>query len=234
MWDDGAVKDFTFDFDVVSPDTAHSSLYKRKVDRLCTCTLTTSSHGEETLKIPRACKNDIELKLSKPGFSPQSRAEILFEIVQVQKNSALSYALNLLNARDYTTHDLKHKLHDAGFWKEPIDQTLAFVIEKHYVDDARYAESYIKAKQRQGWGQKKISAGLYKRGIDTHVLDGWPDSHVSFDDETSRALLALQKKYRSYDASRESMVRFLAQRGFRQNVCYDAVNTFEHERLENE
>jgi regulatory protein len=79
---------------------------------------------------------------------------------------AYEYALNLLAARAYTIRNLRRKLAQKGFDKLESDDAIDRLMERGYLDDARYAAEF--ARQRlvsSGASVRRVEQQLIQRGI---------------------------------------------------------------------
>ena len=79
------------------------------------------------------------------------------------------YALGLLSDRDYTVKGLEEKLIGAGYTPEQKNEIMAFVTEKGYVDDVRFALSYIRLRF-PGKSRRYIETKLYLKGAEKETV----------------------------------------------------------------
>ena len=91
--------------------------------------------------------------------------------------------------------------------------------EYNFIDDRKYADMYIKAKQKNS-GKNKIKYDLLKRGINQSIVDSVTESLTSECEEDSARVLA-EKKYkaiikREVDRRKiyEKLLRFLVSKGY--------------------
>lgn len=109
--------------------------------------------------------------------------------------------------------------------KEPfpdseISRILNALIEERYVDDARFADAYVRDKARfSKWGKAKISYNLRQMGMHADVVSGALERNVElFSADMLEQLL--QKKWAglkegdSVEAKRAKVLRFALGRGF--------------------
>lgn len=78
-------------------------------------------------------------------------------------------ALHLLTARDLTEKQLLEKLRRDGHPQEIAEDALEYVRGYHYVDDARYADSYVRAMQGKK-SRKSIGFELERRGVPREIV----------------------------------------------------------------
>jgi regulatory protein len=105
-------------------------------------------------------------------------------------------ALLLLAKSDRTEKQIRDSLAHAAYTPEEIDDTIDFLIEFNYINDADYAEKYLKLLIAKGRGRYRIVEEMYRKGlsreiIDSAISDGYPD-------ETEKELaLTLAEKVKS-------------------------------------
>ena len=73
-------------------------------------------------------------------------------------------ALDLLSRREHSRKELYLKLTKRFESKEDINLNLDRLEEKNLLSDSRFAEEYVQARRKKGFGPIKISAELEKRG----------------------------------------------------------------------
>ena len=142
--------------------------------------------------------------------------------------------MNLLNVKDYTEYQLSKKLLDAGYPRAIVDEALSYVKSFNYVDDLRYAKSFI-ASESGKRSRKEIELKLLQKGIHKDVtaeafyaISG--DSEEGADktfDETEVIVKALKKKHFTGEESYEEKQKILAyfyRRGFNMDAVYRAMD----------
>ena len=125
-------------------------------------------------------------------------------------------AMHLLEKQDRIRKNLEDKLRESDYPQTAIDAAIAYVESFHYIDDERYARSYVHFHQ-EGKSKRRIQQDLMQKGIDRDVIALVLEEEY----ETSEADMIrdlLRKKHydpESADAKeRSKMYRFLAGRGF--------------------
>lgn len=133
------------------------------------------------------------------------------------KNRAYSRSIHLLAARDYTEANLRRKLSEGGIPEPCLSETLDRLKSLHYLDDRRYAESFLRSCSRDR-SRLQLLQGLLSRGVERSLAEELLSSGVSGADEEAQAFRLLQKRH--YDpetADRKEKQRhaaFLARRGY--------------------
>lgn len=97
--------------------------------------------------------------------------DVLEEIYEkVLLKRAKLRAMNLLQTRDYTEQAMRTKLKEGLYPLHVIDRALDYVKSFHYIDDYRYAESYI-TYHSQGMSRRELEGKLRLKGISDEVIE---------------------------------------------------------------
>lgn len=161
----------------------------------------------------------------------QDLSEELYEQIlkEIQIPRAKKRAMHLLEKMDRTEQQLKTKLREAGYASEAIEEAISYVKSYHYIDDERYARTYIRIHQ-QSKSKQRLKMDLLKKGIDKEVIDLALEEE--FEQSEEEMILQLLKK-KHYDPStadqkeRNKMYRFLMQRGFRSSDISHVIGQLE-------
>ena len=79
-------------------------------------------------------------------------------------------AMNLLQAKNYTSYQLLKKLLDGGYPETIARQALEYVTSYGYVDDLRYAKEYIE-QAGNSYSRNEIKLKLTSKGIEREVIE---------------------------------------------------------------
>lgn len=125
-----------------------------------------------------------------------------------------AYCLRLLAQREHSRQELGNKCLLKGFPKNDIVPILAELAEQGWQDDARYAESYARARIQKGYGPLAVRYALQQKGVAMEADALQPDEDSWLD-----TLVQVYHKKFSGDQplSRQEWAkrsRFLIQRGF--------------------
>ena len=139
---------------------------------------------------------------------------------QVLPKRAKLRAMNLLKSREYTTRQLYDKLKRGDYPEEIIKDALNYVESFHYVDDLRYAVSYISGYETTR-SRRRIEQDLLNKGIDRETLEcAWQEWELQGGVQDEQSMIKELFRKRGYDpehADRKEMQRmgaFLMRRGF--------------------
>jgi regulatory protein len=124
--------------------------------------------------------------------------------------------LELLARREHSRRELERKLAARGFAPEVVAAVLADLEESGALKDARFAESFVRARAARGQGPERIRAELRERGVaDARAEEALAAADVDWL-ATARAVRAKRfgaEPPRDY-AERARQARFLQYRGF--------------------
>ena len=126
----------------------------------------------------------------------------------------------LLSSRDYTCSRLREKLMAAGFEEDVVTSTIESLKEARYLDDERYARSFIQA-HWEDRSRARIRLDLESRGVPSEIASRVlsEETQERGTEAEIRQILKLMKK-RRYDPQtadwddRNKMQAFLYRKGY--------------------
>lgn len=181
------------------------------------------SEGEERWVVPAAVGKSMSLFYKDCGGRIGSRAELAYEVKRASLTAGKKRIESLLNRRDYSTKELLNKLRDDGFSSAVSAQLVDDAVASNLVNDARFAEVYVRSKCYAGWGKLRIERELSRKGIDAWELPGWPESYFEDEDEKARAIELASRRRLTGKNDFQKIVRFLCGKGYSMNVSMDAA-----------
>lgn len=199
-------------YTVVLPEVTRAPMGARKpLARV----LTNEGHEYSVpLSVGRALKSQAAVEATS-----MEGPEFLNHLTDLQREHAFKRLVKLLERRDYTVKEAKAKLELDGYWSEPIEFALTKAQALRILNDARYADGFIRSKVAAGWGAKRIELELERRGIEASAVPGWPSDYLS-DDEYGRALALASRRPLTGRDPYAKVVRFLVSRGFSGDVAH--------------
>jgi regulatory protein len=124
-------------------------------------------------------------------------------------------ALDIISRREHSEKEIREKLYKKFNDHKVSELVITSLIEKGLVNDHRFAEMYIIARKRKGFGPKKIAYELLARGVSDDI------SSQALNEEGGwqiAALNAFNKKYKNGIADnfkeKNKQKIFLQNRGF--------------------
>ncbi len=136
---------------------------------------------------------------------------------------ALEAAVRALRARDRTAASLDARLDRRGVGAQERAETVARLQELGYVDDARFANARADALAARGAGNLLIADDLERQGVPGPLAAA---AIAAIEPELTRALTIVGTRGRG-----PKTARYLASRGFAEDVVEAAVATTEREAL---
>ena len=141
---------------------------------------------------------------------------------------AREICLNLLAVRARTRSELHTQLLRKGVPEEAADQVLSRLDEVGLIDDAAFAEQWVRSRHAyQGMARRALKVELRRRGV-SDQLAAEAVSTVDSEAEESRARELVRKRLRTLGSAPElTMVRrlvaMLARKGYPEGLSYRVV-----------
>ncbi len=138
---------------------------------------------------------------------------LFYEIVGKR---AIKRAMHLLEKMDRTEQQLRKKLLEGGYPNELVEEAIAYVKSYHYIDDERYARTFIRLNQdRRSIGRMKMD--LFAKGISSDTIDRAINEEYETLPETLIQKLIEKKNFDPDTATRQEtakMYQYLFRKGF--------------------
>lgn len=135
-------------------------------------------------------------------------------------------ALKILERSDQTERRLRDKLRQKAYTPAVIDAAVEYVKAYHYLDDARYAESYVRCNQeKKSLAQMRMT--LRERGVSDELIGRALEQEWNKDPQELIAELLAKKQYDAESADEKEkrrMYQFLRRRGFRDGEILRAMH----------
>lgn len=129
---------------------------------------------------------------------------------------AIKRAMHLLEKMDRTERQLRKKLLEGGYPEELVDQAVTYVKSYHYIDDERYARTFVRLNQdRRSAGRMKMD--LLAKGISSDMIETALAQENETQPETLIQKWMEKKKFDPCTATRQEtakMYQFLLRKGF--------------------
>ena len=124
----------------------------------------------------------------------------------------------LLEKMDRTEAQLREKLRQGRYPEDIIENAIAYVKGFHYVDDLRYAESYVRC-YSQSKSRRRLYQELVGKGVPRDLIEQALEEEYETEDESAKIVCWLEKKHYSAEEAdpkqRQRMYQFLLSKGFR-------------------
>lgn len=136
--------------------------------------------------------------------------------------------LYLLGQMDRTEAQIRQKLQQGGYPEGIIEEAIAYAMDAHYLDDARYARNYVRSQQEKK-SREQMRMSLYRKGIRREPAEQALESEYILEDEQELILKWVQKKnYPGETASlkeKRRICQFLMRKGFHMD---DILHVLDH------
>lgn len=146
---------------------------------------------------------------------------------------SFNYCVWSLGKSAKTVKQLTDKMKQKNCPEDIMDATIARLMEYNYVNDDEFTKSFVESRRTMGWGDRKISMELNKRGIpqelSREVIEEPREEHE--ETEYERAYRFAEKKVRSLNSTLdkrkkvERIVSAMVRRGFPMGICFEIANT---------
>lgn len=139
-------------------------------------------------------------------------------------SAAREVALKWLAKRMRTTNEVRTHLNKKGFSPDDIDAAIVYLNDQGFLDDANYAELFIRDKCRfSPCGRYKLYEGLRLKGIAKGQIQSALQEHFPPEIEKEMAE-QLVRKQQKRGRSRIQVMRYLQSKGF----SADAIQVTRH------
>lgn len=139
-------------------------------------------------------------------------------------------AMRILNHRFNSEAELRRKLALKEYEPEVISATIERLRREKWLDDARFAASFVRTRVRKGLGRHRISRELNAAGVEEETVARALDESVPDHDERAAAVVSARKRLivirrREDEAAkiREKLVAYLFRQGYDSTLAMDVV-----------
>ena len=141
------------------------------------------------------------------------------------KSPALQKAISYLSRFSRSERQVRAYLARKEFVEPEINEAVAYLREKGYLNDSVYAESVVREHIRRCDGPRKIRQSLMLKGIESSVQDRVLRDLYPAELQVEAAVAFLRKKLGRSD--RDKAMRSAASRGFSYDIVRQALHFLE-------
>lgn len=142
---------------------------------------------------------------------------------------ARACAMHFLEHMDRTEHQLRKKLAALFYPDDVINDAVDYVKSYHYIDDLRYAESYIEYR-KENKSMRQLEQELLLKGVSREVFRA-AAAQIEAPDEEQQIRRWLDKKHYSGDTAdrreTEKLYRFLLRKGYGSSAISRVMHTLD-------
>lgn len=141
---------------------------------------------------------------------------------------AKNYAFLLLKFRPRSEKEIYQRLKNKKFNEEIINDTIAFLKEKEFIDDNYFAKAWIQSRIKRPLGLRRLRAELKVKGVDKEIIDSQIDQiKKDYAEEDivkaiAKAKISKLKGIEPLKAKRR-ILDYLLRRGFSAEIVFDVV-----------
>lgn len=150
-------------------------------------------------------------------------------ILEVLPKRAKLRAMNLLMGREYTREELRRKLASGCYPEQIIEDALEYVESYRYIDDGRYALSYI-TYHEEDKNRRQIEQKLMQKGISKDTLEkAWQEWEEKGGRQNEQEMIEklLQKRHYMRETAdikeQQRTYAFLMRKGFSSEAIRSAI-----------
>lgn len=137
-----------------------------------------------------------------------------------------NYLIYLLSARDYTTKEIENKLKKAEYSDEVIEEVIQYGLEKHYLDDMRYAEDYIRLKKSTK-SIRQLKYQLSRKGIPDFILNQIEESDDK--EELQNKIYKYREKKTGTEYEKDAKTyQYFVRKGYNSSIVKELLRNISH------
>ncbi len=153
------------------------------------------------------------------------RSEVLLKRAKLR-------ALHLLEDMDRTEAALRDKLLRGLCPPDIAEKAIEYVRSFGYLDDARFAENFVRSRQGTK-SRREIRAALLKKGVSPELIDQAFESCFKEGDEEDAIRRILRKKKfdpgHFQEEDRQKLYAYLARKGFRYDTVRQVIQNYKYD-----
>lgn len=142
---------------------------------------------------------------------------------------ARQYAFYLLKFRLRSENEIYSRLEKKKFEREIIRQTVAFLKEKRFIDDAEFARAWVESRIKKPLGLRRLREELKLKGVAKEIIDNQLErikkdySEIDVVREIARVRFS---KLSAIEPQRAKMriYAYLLRHGFSPGIVIDVIN----------
>jgi regulatory protein len=141
----------------------------------------------------------------------------------------------MIARREYCSGELVRELAGRGYAAEVVQATLDELVEQRYVDDHRYAETFVRSHSQRGHGPRRLRQDMAAAGLPSDLID---EALAAGPDWKALARDVRERRFGAEPpedwAERARQSRFLQYRGFSNDHIASALGSSEAPDLDPE
>lgn len=138
--------------------------------------------------------------------------------LESEKNKSLNLAYRFLGIRNRSSYEMRVYLKKKQFPDDVIDETVAILVKKEYIDDYVFSKAFVNSRLRNGkYGKNLIIRDLYRKGIVKAIIDRVIDETDAKNADLEKLYELALKKYNQIINKKDPLFKvanYLKGRGF--------------------
>ena len=139
-------------------------------------------------------------------------------------------AMHLLEDMDRTEAALREKLRRGCYTQEMIDRAVDYVKSFGYLDDARYAENFVRSRQGAK-SRKEIRAALMQKGVSAELIEqAFENCYEDGGEEEAVRSILRKKRFdpaTAEEPEKQRIYGYLARKGFKYETVRQVIQNYE-------
>lgn len=139
-------------------------------------------------------------------------------------------AMHLLEDMDRTEAALREKLRQGCYTQEMIDKAVDYVKSFGYLDDARYAENFVRSRQ-ESKSRKEIRAALMQKGVAAELIEqAFENCYADGGEEEAVRSILRKKRFdpmTAEETEKQRIYGYLARKGFKYEAVRQVIQNYE-------
>ncbi len=126
-------------------------------------------------------------------------------------------------------HDVEVKLRSLGLSESQINQVSTMLEDEGFVNDERFAETYVRSKLKSSWGRQKIVSGLASKRIPRDIIAQAVSAinPADYADSLKHAASKWLKANGHKENRRDRLMRFLMSKGYTYGEISESLDDME-------
>lgn len=145
------------------------------------------------------------------------------KLLPVLKKRAMERLVYILKSSDKPESELRRKLKEGCYPSPVIDEVIAWACSKHYIDDERYAETYLRY-HAKGKSKKMLAYDLQSKGVSKELIDRMlEDADIDEGEQIKAELIKRHYASEMDDKEKQRICAALMRKGYSWNAIRSAM-----------
>lgn len=143
---------------------------------------------------------------------------------------ARNYVLRLIKFRERSEKEIRDKLKEKNYGIGIINKVAAHFKEIKFIDDEKFAKSWIDSRIRKPLSLEVIRLELIQKGIDRDIIEKFINEKKSVFNETKALQELINARFnkltekKEYREIRQKLFSYFVRRGFSASAVYETIN----------